>query len=428
MNKENHDLITRLKSLEAENRQLKKMLAKANLPVNSKDKLSNNTVHNISNSAHSYYSYIKKLKQREKDFRVLAQNSPDIILRLNAFGEVCFYNSTLTQQFNFLTKDLIMGSRLDSLGVFDEELLRTWQSRIDYVVCYGCKTSVELSYTNSGIKEYYNWTLSPEKNIFGQVQLMQANQKAKESDRLKSVFLSNISHELRTPLNAIVGFSTLLRKKDLTYAEKEEYVSEIHENSNSLLNLMNNIIDVAKLESGKICINKESVNINSLLKDLYQEYLPKVEQCHKDKVKLKVTCVENLNAIVFSDPIRLKQILVCLLDNAVKFTNKGKIEFGCQLESNRIKLFVRDTGIGVAADKQKMILEPFRKEREGNNQPYGGAGIGLSISNQIVSALGEELFIQSEKGKGAEFYFYLHDKFYVSEENRKSVNSSLAYT
>jgi signal transduction histidine kinase len=256
---------------------------------------------------------------------------------------------------------------------------------------------------------------------------MQANQKAKESDRLKSVFLSNISHELRTPLNAIVGFSTLLRKKDLTYTEKEEYVSEIHENSNKLLSLMNNIIDVAKLESGKIRVNKESININSLLKDLYQEYLPQVEQCHKDKVKLKLTCVENSKVGVFSDPIRLRQILGSLLDNAVKFTNKGKIEFGCQIESNRIKLFVRDTGIGVAVDKQKMILEPFRKEREGNDQPYGGAGIGLSICNQIISTLGEELCIQSEKGKGAEFYFYLQVELLESKEKSNPVNSNIGF-
>lgn len=372
---------------------------------------------------HSRKENEKLLTKSEKEFRDLAQNSPDIILRLNRDGKILFYNQTLLDQFNFLNPDEIVGKSLTGIGVLDEFVGTTWLAKIDDVFMFGEKLSMELGFSDESRELYFDWIMTPEFNDHGQVQallaigrsvtarknvereLMEAKVKAEESDRLKSSFLANISHELRTPLNAIVGFSALLRGNDISKEDKEEYVGVIHKNSDSLMSLINNIIDVAKIESGKIAVEHERVNIHEMLDSLYTDFASKVQVEHKGRVKLYLSKPDEDKRFVFTDPIRLKQIFVNLIDNAIKFTIKGFVEFGYTVENDNLRFYVKDTGIGISEAKQKVIFEPFRKEADNSHQLFSGTGIGLSICEKIVSALGGQIGLVSQKGQGSEFYF-----------------------
>ncbi len=365
----------------------------------------------------------KAIKESEREFRSLTQNSPDIILRLNEQGEVLFYNQAFTDQFNFLNPDSIIGKSLYSLQVLDELVHQTWQTKINDTFLIGEKVSMELGFSDEKNELYFDWTISPEKNSAGNTEtvlaigrnltprkttekhLMLAKEKAEESDRLKSEFLANISHELRTPLNAIVGFSSLLRGSQIPSGEVDEYVDVIHKNSDSLMSLINNIIDVAKIESGKISVVKERLNLDELMQSLYNDFIPKVEVEHKGRVKIYYSKLESSELIIMTDPIRLRQVLVNLIGNAIKFTIKGFIEFGVSKEGGELRFFVKDTGIGISEAKQKIIFQPFRKGEEETDKLYRGTGIGLAICDKLVSALGGHIGLLSEKGQGSEFYF-----------------------
>ncbi len=379
------------------------------------------------------------LTQREKEFRTLTENSPDIILRLNNKGQVLFFNMAFIEQFNFLNEESVVGKSLTDLGILDELVGSTWQAKIDDVFLFEENLSMELGFSDETNELYYDWIMTPETDNSGVVntllaigrnvmarknverELMESKVKAEESEKLKTSFLANMSHELRTPLNAIVGFSALLRGNDISVEEKDEYVDVIHKNSDSLMSMINNIIDVAKIESGKISVEKEKVNLNSLLDSLYNDFLPRIELEHKGRVKLYLSKPEDGEVNFVSDPIRLRQVLVNLIGNAIKFTIKGFIEFGYEVVDTSLKIFVRDTGIGISEAKQKLIFEPFRKAAESKNQIYRGTGIGLSICEKIVNALGGKIGLLSEKGQGAEFFF-THPIEMDSEANKYQNN------
>ncbi len=381
----------------------------------------------------------------EKEFKRLAHNSPDIILRLNRERKILFYNEALISHFSFLKDNEVIGKSLTELNVYNELVGSTWKSKIDDAINFKEKTSMELGFSDESLDLYFDWIITPELNDAGEVdsllaigrslterkkfekQLMEAKVKAEESDKLKSSFLANMSHELRTPLNAIVGFSALLRGSGISEEEKEDYVDVIHKNSDSLMSLINNIIDVAKIESGKISVEKEEVDIHEILKSLYADFSPKVEIEHKGRVKLYLSIPKNEKCILISDPIRLRQMLVNLIGNAIKFTIKGFIEFGYTRDGDLIRFFVKDTGIGISEAKQKIIFQPFRKEVESNNQIYGGTGVGLSICEKIIQALGGEIGLNSEKGEGSEFFF-THPIEVVNSDDIKNVISHKTIT
>ncbi len=377
------------------------------------------TIHDISKRKKNE----KALAESERDFRALTQNSPDIILRLNKTGEVLFFNQAFINRFKFLKSDKIIGKTLHKLDVLDDLVGPTWQMKLNDVFLFGEKLSVEQGFSGEEKELYFDWILSPEKNEEDKVdtvlaigrnltprkaaerELMLAKEKAEESDKLKSEFLANISHELRTPLNAIVGFSSLLRGQQIPPGEIDEYVDVIHKNSDSLMSLINNIIDVAKIESGKISVVKEKVNIDELLQGLYNDFLPKVEIEHKGRVKLYYSKPEESGFKCMTDPIRLRQVLVNLIGNAIKFTIKGFVEFGFSVERGNLRFVVKDTGIGISEAKQKVIFQPFRKGQDDSDKIYGGTGIGLAICEKLVRALGGEIGLSSEKAKGSEFFF-----------------------
>jgi signal transduction histidine kinase/ligand-binding sensor domain-containing protein/CheY-like chemotaxis protein len=239
------------------------------------------------------------------------------------------------------------------------------------------------------------------------VERKKAQEKAEEADRLKTAFLANMSHEIRTPLNAIIGFSELLKDDGLEEEDKGLYIKHITSSGKSLLNLINDIIDISKIEAGQLSISKEDCRINFILNELYATFQTELNRQGKNNVELILDLAFNTDDFVFhTDPFRLQQVITNLLSNACKFTEEGFIEFGYRPESNdKILFFVKDTGTGIPEDKHKIVFERFRQVADKNSSKRKGTGLGLAISKKLINLLGGEIWLDSQPGEGSTFYF-----------------------
>lgn len=242
-------------------------------------------------------------------------------------------------------------------------------------------------------------------------ELIQAKEKAEESDRLKTAFLSNMSHEIRTPLNAIIGFSGMLQEPSLNPNSKDRYMSILKSNTNDLLSLIDDIMDVSSIEAGQLKIKIQECDIHEILTELYSVHSKKLSELKTKTVVLNYI-EKHSDLTIQSDPLRLKQILSNLIGNAIKFTEQGSIDFGIVFHKDgKVKFFVKDTGIGIAEDQKDIVFERFRKEsRDIKMKLYRGAGLGLAISKSLVELLGGEIGLESVSGEGSYFYFTLPTK------------------
>ena len=232
-------------------------------------------------------------------------------------------------------------------------------------------------------------------------------ERAEQADKLKGLFLANMSHEIRTPMNSIIGFSSLLVDQDLSTEKRKEYIDLIQISSASLMKLIDDIIDISKIEAGQLSINKSSINLHKLLDDIFTGYKNELLRLGKERITLKLTEPEGKDVMFFTDEFRVRQVLANLLNNAVKFTEKGTIEFGYEKPGNIIRFFVNDSGIGVPVNERQYIFEPFRKGEANSEKLYRGTGLGLAISQRIVDLLGGEMSFHSVIGKGSRFWFDL---------------------
>ncbi len=234
------------------------------------------------------------------------------------------------------------------------------------------------------------------------LQLKIAKDKAEESDNLKSAFLANMSHEIRTPMNGILGFAELLQNPDNSREKTELFIQVINSCSHQLLALINDIIDISKIEASQITITNTKVDINRVLYEVNS-----LIQVPKDK-NIDIICphIKDISTVnIFIDEVRLKQILINLINNALKFTNQGFIEYGYQLNQSNILFFVRDTGIGIAPENQHLIFERFRQIDTSSTTLRGGTGLGLAITKALVEKMGGSIWVDSTIGKGSVFYF-----------------------
>ena len=258
-------------------------------------------------------------------------------------------------------------------------------------------------------------------------QLEIAKNKAEESDKLKTAFLQNMSHEIRTPMNAIIGFSGLLLEYSDDKESIEEFTKIITQRCNDLLEIINDILDISKIESGQLTVNMEACNLDELISELstfFEEYQARLDKKHI-AFSLQAQCASPNNLII-TDIVKLKQIFINLINNAFKFTEEGKIEGGCRLDANnKLVFYVSDTGIGIPADKRNQIFERFTQLHAGSIRNYGGTGLGLSIVKALTNLLGGEIFVESELGKGSKFSFTIPYKLSNSGQ-KKSVDSSLS--
>jgi PAS domain S-box-containing protein len=259
-------------------------------------------------------------------------------------------------------------------------------------------------------------------------ELTQAKEKAEESDKLKTAFLASMSHEIRTPMNHIIGFLELLKDTELNQIEREEFLHIVRASGNNLLRIIDDIIDIAKIETQQLEIDNEEVPLNKFLEDLLYTYqdLISVEDKPDLTVKLKIPEQAVLSDII-TDPQRLQQILSNLLANAIKFTSKGTIIFGYNLmPNNRLKFFVSDTGIGIPKEKQELIFQRFRQLDYGYTRAYGGTGLGLAISKGLIEMLGGEIWVESEENKGSTFFFTIPYKPVYTESPELLTTSQIA--
>ncbi|MBI9033801.1 MAG: response regulator [Bacteroidales bacterium] len=239
-------------------------------------------------------------------------------------------------------------------------------------------------------------------------ELLIAKQKAEESDKLKTAFLAHMSHEIRTPLNHILGSIDLITDDSIPIETKEEFKVIVKQSSDDLLRLINNIIDLAMIESDQMEIAKVDTHISELLKTTRKYFLKCIQKQQKEYLNFKVSVPTKLLDLKISvDPERFDQVIFGLIDNAVKFTNRGYIEFGCDLTDDFITFFVKDTGIGIDNDKYSVIFDRFRQVDYTHTREFGGTGLGLTISKEIIEHMGGSIWVDSEPGSGSTFSFTL---------------------
>jgi hypothetical protein len=243
-----------------------------------------------------------------------------------------------------------------------------------------------------------------------ELELIQAKEKAEESDRLKSAFLANMSHEIRTPLNSIVGFSELLGDPDFDAEQKAEFIRTIVDNGNSLLVIISDIMDFSMLEARQIIIRPERISCQKLMIDLLNDFSKKANQ---KGIELQMDESRIRDDIWFeSDVYRIKQVFSNLIGNAIKFTAKGNITIGFKLEGEMLEFNVRDTGIGIPPEFHQAIFERFRQVDTARTRKYGGNGLGLAISKNLTELLGGTIWVDSQIGKYSDFKFTIPLKKY----------------
>ncbi len=237
-------------------------------------------------------------------------------------------------------------------------------------------------------------------------ELTRSKEKAEESDKLKTEFFNNMSHEIRTPLNGILGFTDLLKSTDLTDRKRDQFISIIQNSGNQLLRIIDDIIEISMLETKQVKTIVEEVSLNQLLLELFSVFDIKAKE---SQIPLYLQRpLNDIESTIFTDQTKLNKILGNLLENALKFTNAGFVEFGYKLIENKdeseLEIYVKDTGIGIKPEKQELIFQRFSQEEKDLSQKVGGLGLGLSIAKENTELIGGKITLESKKGEGTVFY------------------------
>lgn len=235
--------------------------------------------------------------------------------------------------------------------------------------------------------------------------LKQAAERSDECDKLKTAFLNNISHEVRTPLNAIVGFSALLCEPEQKYGQKQEFIDIISSSTDHFLEVMDNILEISRIETGTVATICREVNPAHMIKRIYNRF---IKQATEKAISLNYKIPDKISDIqIVTDGYKLMQIFNNLLDNALKFTSSGEVNFGYRIKEKCLEFYVHDTGIGIHENQKEFIFKKFYQADSGITRRFQGVGLGLSISKAYVEILGGSIDFRSEAGFGSEFYFTL---------------------
>ena len=358
------------------------------------------------------------LKESEIKYRGLAENSPDAIA-IYVKGKIVFVNNECLRLMAAATSEELIGKSVIEfvhpdyralvaermrkvvsegtvLPLIEEKFLRLDGSEVEVEVKamsirFGNKLAVQLI-----IRDITERKQAEQK-------LIKAKELAEESDRLKSAFLANMSHEIRTPMNSILGFTELLKTEDLTGKQQKEYIQNIKKGGDRLLNIINDIIDISKIESGQMKVSITKTNINEQIEYISSFFRPEVEE--KGIQLIFKNTLPDKDAVINTDREKIFAILTNLVKNAIKFTGEGFIELGYKKKEKLLEFFVKDTGSGIRQEHKEFIFERFRQGSDSLVRNYEGAGLGLSISKAYVEMLGGTIWVDSELGKGSVFYF-----------------------
>lgn len=238
-----------------------------------------------------------------------------------------------------------------------------------------------------------------------ETKLVKEHEKATESDRLKSAFLANMSHEIRTPMNSIIGFSELLEDDGLSEQDKILFIKLIRQNSETLLHLINDIVDISKIEANLLSIRKRPLLLSHFLSEISTHYT-EILASKKDKnIQFQIINEIKPEVSILTDEIRLKQILDNLIGNAIKFSSSGSVTVAVTMDKKTVHFSIKDTGLGIPYEQQAVIFERFMQAELGHKKNFGGTGLGLAISRNLIHLLGGDIRVESEPGKGSTFYF-----------------------
>jgi PAS domain S-box-containing protein len=354
----------------------------------------------------------------EERYRLVLENSMDAILLTSPDGKIISANNAACNMFRGTEEEICCEGRsglVDNddprLKVLLEERDRTGKAKGELTMIRkdGSKFPVELStsvfpdHTGSLRSSMIIRDITERK--LTEAQLIISKEKAEESDRLKTAFLQNMSHEIRTPMNAIMGFSGLLKHNFDNREKLEQFANIINQRSNDLLDIINDILDIAKIESGQLQVNIEECNINDLFAELQSIFTGYQNRSGKQHIRLDFQKYNGPD-IIFTDRVKLKQIMINLISNAIKFTEEGSVTAGCRIgENSELVFYVSDTGIGIPPEKQTFVFERFAQLNQNPGKIVGGTGLGLPIAKGLVNLLGGEITVNSGPGKGSSFSF-----------------------
>jgi hypothetical protein len=355
----------------------------------------------------------KLLKESEQKSMSIMENSADAIFIANQQGKYVYTNKAVSVMLGYTAEEMISKTIADitssDITVETSELFKQILNEgkgfaeIELIMKDGNYISTDL-----------NAVVLPDGTIYGscrditerkkaELELIRAKEKAEESDRLKSAFLTNMSHEIRTPMNGILGFAELLKRPNLTDEQQQEFIGIIGESGNRMLNTINSIMDISKIEAGLISIKISESNINTQIEFLYNFFTPMTES--KGLQLSFNNGLTSKEAIIKTDIGKFNSILTYLVGNAIKFTDEGSIEFGYEKSGEYLEFFVKDTGIGIPQDRLEAIFERFVQADIEDKRVFEGSGLGLTISKSYVGMLGGKIWVESEEGKGTKFYF-----------------------
>lgn len=362
---------------------------------------------------------LELIKENEARYHIIFDSNLDGLLMLTMTGEIVDANQVICEMYGYTYSELINRKDANEINIISSIDLKRLKEELKNNYIYQTESTEQRKdgsefYINAKVRwiNYKNKKhilaivrdITEKKKV--EKELIDAKEKAEESDRLKSSFLANMSHEIRTPMNSIIGFSGLLEDTALTDEEKMLFISRIKNNSQQLLTLINDIIDISKIEANQVTFQYSNIQLPEFLTNLYDIFIFDAE---KKNINLKYIIPEIDSSENFkTDENRLRQIMVNLLSNAIKFTPENKnIEFGYYIEDNYLIFFVKDSGIGIVENEQNYIFSRFRQSDMVTNSSYGGTGLGLSISKGLVENMGGKIWLTSRLNEGTCFYFKL---------------------
>jgi len=389
-------------------------------------KLSNDQIVSLFIDVTSIQRKIVDLEENKQRYQVLLEAIPDLFFIIDMDGVYVDFVFKASDILKIKPEDII-GNSIFEVGFSEKMSGKIFQciqnciesdsiETIEYALeVEGSSAMFEMRIVRLNDHSVISLARDISKRKMAEIRMEEAKIKAEEADHLKTAFLANISHEIRTPMNAIIGFSKMIGSPDFDEEEKNKFVEIIITNGKLLLTLINDMISLSKIESNTLLVKKGPCRVNDMMVALYKEFGYDLED-GKD-IRLMVNS-DNSNPkfSVTTDPLLLQSIMQKLIDNGIKFTEHGEVEFGYRIleSSNHIEFFVRDTGIGIDERDQKRIFERFHQLDNRTIRAYEGTGLGLSIAQHYVRLLGGSLLVNSKLGKGSTFSFTIP---YVKEES-----------
>lgn len=380
----------------------------------------------------------ENFKNTEIKYYELIKNAPIGIISADISGNIIIINPVIETFSKILSLQ-----EIKKINILTSPLLRTIGVSDQFQKCINNKKKIkyEVSYRLKNGKDiYFRLYLSPVTNQEGKVisvlliienisqekeyekVIIKAKEKAEENDRLKDIFLANMSHELRTPLNAILGFTEILNNSKNLLPEQKEYLTYIENSANHLLELVTDLVDIAQIESGKITINKEKIKVSDLINTLIPITEKQFSIYQKDYLDFTIDINDAIkNYVLNVDKSRFVQIIINLINNAIKYTNEGGIVFSATVVKDELVFSVQDTGIGIPEDKHETIFERFRQTEENLTRQYEGSGLGLTIAKELVTLMEGRIWLKSELGKGSVFSVAFRIDTHTEEEIQKDI-------